>query len=453
MRSILPCAGEDHLRLDRLEVDRAALFARLQQLVEQLVEMLQMRHDRGIALCQLAVRFGQHRGDLVIGQARLGMHHRRIEAVAFDVAAAADMHVAHHAQSIHMRVQRTQAVGQLLRQHRDHAARKIHRVAAVDRLAVQRIAGLHVMADVGDRHHQAVTAFFRRAIHRVVEIARGLAVYRDQRQAADVLASLPVVRGNHRGDRLGLALGILGKLIGQVMLAQCDLDLHARIGIIAQYLDDAADRLRVLVGVLHDLQHHHLPYLGCTGLAGSDQDVLGDAAVLGHDELNAVLFIQAADHAVVGAFQHLDDLALGPPAPVHAALPHHHDVAVQHLVHLLLAEEHVRATIFRDQEAESVRVALHLTLDQVELVHHADRALAVAHDLAVALHCAQAARKQVFFIRFDVQQFQQFFICNWRTLLGKYLQDEFAAGQRLLVLLAFAFQERVLQTYIFFIFH
>ena len=195
------------------------------------------------------------------------MHHRWIEAIFFDIAAAADMHVAHHAQAIHMRIQRAQAVGQFFRQHRDHAARKIHRVAAQNRLAIQRVTGLHIVADIGNRHHQPVAAFFRRAIHRIVEIARGLAVDGDQRQVADVFAPRPICGSNDRRNRFGLAFHILGKLIRQIMLAQRDLDLHAGIGIVAQHLDDAADRLRVFVGLLHDLQHHHLPGLGSAGFA------------------------------------------------------------------------------------------------------------------------------------------------------------------------------------------
>ena len=183
------------------------------------------------------------------------------------------------------------------------------------------------------------------------------------------------------------------------MLAQRDLDLHAGIGIVAQHLDDAAYRLRMFVGLLQDLQHHHLPGRGPAGFAGCDQNVLGDAAVLRHHEVDAVLFIQAADHAVIGALQHLDDLGLGTAAPVHAALPHHHHIAVQHLVHFLLAEEHVRPAVLRDQETESVGMALHLALDQIELFHHADIAFAIAHDLPVALHRAQAARKQIFLAR------------------------------------------------------
>ena len=188
------------------------------------------------------------------------------------------------------------------------------------------------------------------------------------------------------------------------MLAQGDLDLHAGIGIVAQHLDDAAYRLRVLGGLLHDLQHHHLPGLGAAGLARRDQEILADAAVFGHHELDAMLFVQTPDHARIGRFQHLDDLGLAPAAPVLAADARHHGVAVQRLVHFLFAQHKIGTAVFRDQEAKAVGMALHLALDQVELVHHADGTLAVAHDLAVAFHGTQAAQEQLFLMVFDLQQ-------------------------------------------------
>jgi len=65
---------------------------------------------------------------------------------------------------------------------------------------------------------------------------------------------------------------------------------------------------------------------------------------------------------------------------------------------------------------------LHLALDQVELVHHADRALAVAHDLAVAFHRAQTAREQVFFVMLDMQQMQQLVLVYRAALLAQNLK-------------------------------
>jgi hypothetical protein len=49
-------------------------------------------------------------------------------------------------------------------------------------------------------------------------------------------------------------------------------------------------------------------------------------------------------------------------------------------------------------------MALYLAPDQIELVHHTNGALAVAHDLSIAFHGAQAAQEQLFLMVFDLQQ-------------------------------------------------
>ncbi len=88
-------------------------------------------------------------------------------------------------------------------------------------------------------------------------------------------------------------------------------------------------------------------------------------------------------------------------------------------------------------------MALHLALDQVELVHHADGALAVAHELAVALHGAQAALEQLFLVVLDLQQAAQIVLLDRHALLRQHLQDIFAARQRMFVRFALAFQVRI----------
>ena len=92
---------------------------------------------------------------------------------------------------------------------------------------------------------------------------------------------------------------LLRELVRQVELAHRDLDLHARIGVVAEHLGDAADRLRVLARLRDEIDGHHLPGLGLARLRRRHQDVVRDAPVFGHEEQHAVLGVQAADDAAV----------------------------------------------------------------------------------------------------------------------------------------------------------
>ena len=134
--------------------------------------------------------------DLRVGQSRMRAEHRRIELVAAELAVPGDRHLAHDRQPIDIRVERADAVRELLRQHRDHAARKIDRGAALARLDVERIGVLHVVADIRDGDPETKAALLARAVDRVVEVLRGLAIDGDELERAQIAPAANIVRTN-----------------------------------------------------------------------------------------------------------------------------------------------------------------------------------------------------------------------------------------------------------------
>ena len=303
------------------------------------------------------------------------------------------------------------------------------------------------MRDVGDGDDQAVALALALAIHRVVEVLGGLPVDGDERQLGEVLTPGPVLLAHRFGQLARLRLGLGRELEGQVVLAQRDLDLHAGVGIVAEHLDDAADRLGELGGLLDQLDGNDLARLGLLASARGDQDVLRQATVLGDDDHHAVLVDDAADDTGVGALEHLDQLALGAAAAVGAGDAHHDAVAVQYLAHLLGAEEDVGLAVVAAQEAEAVGMTLDTSLDQVGLGRQQVGVAAVAHDLAVALHGAQAAVEEVELVRRDVERSGELGERHRHAALGEKLQHVLAARQRVVVLLGLALVEGVGETH------
>ena len=232
------------------------------------------------------------------------------------------------------------------------------------------------------------------------------------------------------------------------MLPERDLDLHAGVGVVAEHLGDAADRLRHLARLLDDVDHHHLPGLRLDpALAlGRHEDVLGDALVLGDDEDDAVLDKDAADDAGVGALGDLDDAALRPPAAVEAGGPHQHAVAMQHLAHLVLVEKDVGAAVIGDQEAVAVGVALDPAGRQAGALGQDVGALAVAQQLAFALHGAEPALEHLALDLGDVEQFAQFDQGDRTPFFDQDLRDVFARRQGSFVTGELALEERISAT-------
>ena len=83
-------------------------------------------------------------------QPRGGADQDTMECVRALLAVGADDHAHRKRGAILVRPQRAQIVGDALRQHRHDAIGEIDRIAAVQRLAIERRALPHIMGDVGD---------------------------------------------------------------------------------------------------------------------------------------------------------------------------------------------------------------------------------------------------------------------------------------------------------------
>jgi hypothetical protein len=192
-----------------------------------------------------------------------------------------------------------------------------------------------------------------------------------------------------------------------------------------------------------DLDHDNLAGLCIFVCAGGYQDVLADATVFRRHDADAVLLQITADDFHVGSFDDLDNVALAPPACVQSAFAGNHAIAVQDLRHFAGMQEQVLSGIVADEESKAVRMTLHAALDQVELLDHADRILAIAHDLSVALHRAEPTVEMLRLVGSDRQQLRQRIDRYRDALLEQYVENVFATGQWIVVARTFPFDERI----------
>ena len=150
---------------------------------------------------------------LLVGEARGAPHQAAAEAVG--VLAAAGIHAHFHEQAAARlkRLEAAPAVGQRLGQHRHHPVREVTGVAALASLPVERRTWPDVVCDIGDGDDQAKSRAVRFCEHRVIEIARVLAIDGDEREVAEVGAP---THGDGAG-LLGLGDGLLGKHLRDIV--------------------------------------------------------------------------------------------------------------------------------------------------------------------------------------------------------------------------------------------
>ena len=106
------------------------------------------------------------------------VNNRRIELVGSRLAFGRNERVANHDETIDMRVERAEAIRELLGQHRHNRSRKVDGCASHLRIAIEGRPRPHVVTHIGNRDKQTPARIRLFAVNRVVEVARVLAVDR-----------------------------------------------------------------------------------------------------------------------------------------------------------------------------------------------------------------------------------------------------------------------------------
>ena len=177
---------------------------------------------------------------LCVGHARAADDHAVVQRGIDDAATGIDLHDARLHETIDVRPERAQAGGQFLREHVNGALGEVHRRGALGGLAIQRTVLMDVVRHVRDMHLQQVVAV-RQPFDRygIVEIAGRLAVDGDDDIAAEIGASLDVLRVDLHAEPRGFGNALVRMAIGDAVLADDDLGVDAGSFEVADDLDHA----------------------------------------------------------------------------------------------------------------------------------------------------------------------------------------------------------------------
>ena len=314
--------------------------------------------------CTLGV--GQNGRYFGVGKSRVAPHHGWVKLVGRHLAVAGNEHVAHHAQALHLGVQGTQPVGELLGQHGNHAARKVHAGGAVVSVNVNGAACVHVMAHVGNGNQQP-PALHRRlapalrgglAVDGIVKVACVFAVNGHQRNIGQIDAVFFVGWQHLVGQRASQRNAGVGELMRHAVFAHGNLDLHAGVVNLAQHFLHAAHGLAKERGRLDQFHHHHLARFGGTGSAFGDQHVLAIALVFGCHQPDAAFLQQPANDGLWRALHDLDHASFGTALAVTAHNARLDAVFVQHGTHFVGRQINVRPAVITRYKPMAIAMAV-----------------------------------------------------------------------------------------------
>ncbi len=445
--------------LGGIEIQCSIALTRLSQGVIQSIEIVEW-FQQGlvtIAQCRLQIFLQRRLGDLhdvsdlVIGHATVGMDYRLIEEVVRHDAVFVNFHFTHERQAIDMRLERTQAIGELLGQHRNHMPREIHRGGAIRGLFIERTADADIMGNVGDgdiKGKCAVAMTMRE--HGIVEVLRVFAIYRDEGNRAQVLAPLQICWQDFIRKPIGLFLDSSGELMGDVMAAQRDVDLQARGLDITQDLDDLRDRLAMALRILEYFSDDKLAVSSLASVLVGNQDLVTDALAVGDNDAEPLLPVIATHNLDIAALQHLDNHALLAAATVDACHPRQHDVAVEQFLHFAGIQEQVVRAVIRYEEAEAILVALYPALQQFHVGRQSIDSAAITDDLAVATHGDQPAPQGLDgLVIGQLELLTELSVTHGLTEGLQVLLEKFPAGDRIGVVVRLALGEGIFRGFRF----
>ncbi|MNK34962.1 hypothetical protein D3C87_534750 [compost metagenome] len=415
----------------------------LERLVE-VVQLLDVTHQRLVLLTQLGLAIQDPR-HLAVGHAGVGVHHGFVELVTGHAAGGGDGHLAHHAEAVNLRVQGAEAVGEHLRQHGHHELGEVDGVAALIGFGIQRSTGLHIGGHVRDGDPQAPAATALGFTEDgVIEVAGIFPVYGDQRQGAQIDATLfGLLR--HLLAQTGNLLGHLFRPgVRDAVGAQGNFNFHARCHVLAQHVQHSADRIDAGGGALGDANDHHLALAGTLVLPFRDDDVLADAAVIRHHEANAVLDEVTTDDVSLAGLEQAHQTRFLTTLAVDLGGLHQHVVAVHQPLHLAVVQEKIRSTTLGAQKTESIFVAEHIAFHQIQTIRQGVTLVASEHELPIALHGAQTTAQG--FQRLFVGQLEdlgQLLPGHGFLMTTDKLQQHLAAGDGVIVFFGLALEERI----------
>jgi hypothetical protein len=165
------------LLLGQGQVDRAAIGCAAGQ---QRTQLGQQRDRLG---CGARVDVRLQAGVVELGPAA---HPRSLQGDAGDLAVGVQVDGPQHRGAVRVGQQAHRALAEHRRVQRNLAVREVDGLAANPRLGLKRAARPHVGGDVGDRVAHPIAAGPAGELHRLVEVARGGRIHRDERDVGAV---------------------------------------------------------------------------------------------------------------------------------------------------------------------------------------------------------------------------------------------------------------------------
>ena len=132
-----------------------------------------------------------------------------VKRIVANLPLRSDVHHDAHRQPVRPRVQRTQVIGYLFREHRNHAVWKVHRCTATTGFDIRSGIGSNKVRDVGDVNSELEASVLKDFnVDGIVKIARGRGIDRDRLAFPEVVPAEKITFAQRVGKAGGFFLNL-----------------------------------------------------------------------------------------------------------------------------------------------------------------------------------------------------------------------------------------------------
>ena len=226
--------------------------------------------------------------------------------------------------------------------------------------------------------------------------------------------------------------------VGNVVAAQCNVDLHTGRHVVANHLNHVALGLEARSRPVSNFHLNKLTLFSTGITPWRHQHFLLNFRVIGHNKANAAFFVIATNNAFVGTGDHLNHRTFTTTTAIKTRNPRQSTVTIEHQAHLRGTQKQIITAIIRHQKAKTITVPAHAPKNQVELINRGIGAAAGIDQLAITLHGAKTAT-QGFELLFSghAKFISQLFASGWRAALIQVLQNQFTTWNGVFIFFRF----------------
>ena len=292
----------------QIKVYRTAFFPFCHQNFSEFIHFFQHGNDFRIFFQKFRCLVLQNLPYGCVGHAVIRINHRVDYTVVHHIPSVVDFHDAAQCKAIFMRIQGTNAVAQLMGQHRNHPIYQIHTGTSFVSLFVQSSMFLHIMGNVRNMHTQFIISVIQFCQgNSVVQVFGIFPIDGDGQYIAQIFSAHHFFFIDFQFHIFDFLIHFIREFHRQFISADYRKNIHTGVVDVPQNLNDLPFWIPSVFTVVCDFYHNFMPSHCTHGIFSGNENIFCDLFVICCDKAEAFHLFKETNQTGHASFQHANN--------------------------------------------------------------------------------------------------------------------------------------------------